>query len=157
LQDQDERKIPTCDDKKCGFINWPTSKLATSALIINRAGLVLMTKRGIDPDKGKLDLPGGFLKFGESPEAGIKREIKEEIGVEIKILDYIGHGIDRYFYQGINDYTLIMAMTVKVVKGKIRSADKKEVTAIEWVDPNDFDESKLAFKYNAKFLRKIVV
>ncbi|MCX6099173.1 MAG: NUDIX hydrolase, partial [Candidatus Bipolaricaulota bacterium] len=42
---------------------------------------------------GRWSLPGGFLRFGETPEAGILREIREEVGAEAKILRFVGvHG-----------------------------------------------------------------
>jgi ADP-ribose pyrophosphatase YjhB (NUDIX family) len=38
-------------------------------------------------------LPGGFLRFGETPEDGVLREIREEVGVEATILRFAGvHG-----------------------------------------------------------------
>ena len=52
-------------------------------LIINDNKVVLIKKTG-GPYDGKLDLPGGSFEFGETPEEVLKRELLEEIGVEIK-------------------------------------------------------------------------
>ncbi len=47
-------------------------------------------------DEKKWILPGGRLDFGETPEEGILRELKEEISLDCKIEDIIGHDA----YQG---------------------------------------------------------
>lgn len=48
----------------------------------------LLTKR-IDDSSGKYDglwqIPGGSLEFGESPEQTLKRELKEELGIDVRI------------------------------------------------------------------------
>lgn len=51
-------------------------------LIIKNDKILLIKKFG-GPYDGKLDLPGGTIEFCESPEEALKREIKEEVGVEI--------------------------------------------------------------------------
>ena len=57
--------------------------LGAYALIIREEKIVLIKKCG-GPYDGKLDLPGGTIEFGETPEETIKRELKEEIGIEVK-------------------------------------------------------------------------
>lgn len=39
---------------------------------------------------GKYELPGGHIDFGEAIEAGLKREVKEELGVEVELGDPFG-------------------------------------------------------------------
>ena len=54
---------------------------------------VLLVKGSRGLNDGRWSLPGGFLRFGETPEDGILREIREEVGVEAKILRFAGvHG-----------------------------------------------------------------
>jgi len=49
-----------------------------------------------DPFRGKLDLPGGFLHHAEHPFDGAKREAREELSVEIEIVDVLGFVMDTY-------------------------------------------------------------
>lgn len=56
--------------------------LGAYALIIKDEKIVLIKKCG-GPYDGKLDLPGGTIEFGETPEETLKRELLEEIGVEV--------------------------------------------------------------------------
>ena len=44
---------------------------------------ILLIKKAVGPYEGKLDLPGGSAEFGETPEETLKRELKEETGLDI--------------------------------------------------------------------------
>lgn len=57
--------------------------LGAYALIIKEDKIVLIKKCG-GPYDGKLDLPGGTIEFGETPEETLKRELLEEIGIDVK-------------------------------------------------------------------------
>ncbi len=54
-------------------------------LLFNEGKLLLIKKYG-GPYNGKLDMPGGTIEFGETPEQALFREIKEEVGFDI--IDY---------------------------------------------------------------------
>ena len=42
----------------------------------------MLIERGNEPFKGKLAFPGGFVDYGENPEAACLRELKEECSIE---------------------------------------------------------------------------
>jgi ADP-ribose pyrophosphatase YjhB (NUDIX family) len=48
---------------------------------------VLLIRRGAEPLKGQWSLPGGMLELGEELEDGVRRELKEETGLEVEPLD----------------------------------------------------------------------
>jgi 8-oxo-dGTP diphosphatase len=52
-----------------------------------RDGKALVTVWAREPEKGRLDLPGGFLRVGEHPVDGLAREVREELGIEAEIVD----------------------------------------------------------------------
>lgn len=107
-----------------------------------------MTVRAKEPDKGKLDLPGGFLQLGEHPDDGAKREIKEELGVEIQINEYLGFAVDRYGKDG--EYTLNVGVIASIIRGTPQAAD--DAAGIEWINPKTVAADRLAFTNNQKFL-----
>ncbi|HEY2662425.1 MAG TPA: NUDIX hydrolase [Caulobacteraceae bacterium] len=54
-----------------------------------RAGEVLLIQRGKAPRLGQWSIPGGRMEFGESVHAAALRELKEETGIEAKILGLV--------------------------------------------------------------------
>lgn len=147
--------MPTCQSSQCGYIFWQNSNPCVVTIICNQRGQVLMTERGIEPDKGKLDLPGGFMKRGEDPVRAAHRETKEEIGVEIEIIELMGVETDWYLYQGIKEAILTFGYTAKIVRGKPHPADPKEISRVVWIDPQAYKNCELAFTSNKKFLKTL--
>ena len=60
-------------------------QLGTYGLVIQNGKILLIKKFG-GPYDGKLDLPGGTIEFCERPEEALKRELMEEVGIEV--VDY---------------------------------------------------------------------
>lgn len=56
--------------------------LGAYGLIIKDNNIVLIKKVG-GPYDGKLDLPGGTIEWGETPEKTLIRELKEEVGIDV--------------------------------------------------------------------------
>ncbi|MCI6461323.1 MAG: NUDIX domain-containing protein [Prevotella sp.] len=93
-----------CED--CGFIFYMNQSTATAAFILNEKNELLVERRGVDPGKGTLDLPGGFVNLNETAEEGLKREIEEETGLKISSVEYMFNLPNIYPYGGINVHTL---------------------------------------------------
>ncbi len=98
--------------KKCGFHFFVNAAAAVAALIANENGQLLLTRRKIDPDAGKLDLPGGFADPGEMAEDALKRELWEELGLEVREMEYVGSRPNDYVFSGISVFTLDFAFKV---------------------------------------------
>ena len=93
-----------CD--KCGFTYYQNPRASTAAFIINSKGELLVVRRAKDPEKGTLDLPGGFVDNEETAEEGMVREIKEETGLEVRDLKYLFSIPNIYRYSGMDIHTL---------------------------------------------------
>lgn len=65
-------------------------ELAADIIIPNKKGKILILKRKITPEKGKLTLPGGHLEENETIEETAVREAKEETGLEVELKDILG-------------------------------------------------------------------
>jgi 8-oxo-dGTP diphosphatase len=52
-------------------------------------GRALLIRRGSEPLRGEWSIPGGTLELGESLEHGVIRELKEETGLTVRILEMI--------------------------------------------------------------------
>lgn len=51
--------------------------------IVIKDNKILLIKKFGGPQNEKLDLPGGTIEFCEKPEEALKRELNEEVGIEI--------------------------------------------------------------------------
>jgi len=60
-------------------------------------GRVLLVRRGTEPLRGEWSIPGGTLELGEALEEGVARELQEECGVEVRVLELI-EVFDRIFF-----------------------------------------------------------
>lgn len=65
--------------------------VGVGALIFNDDGQLLLSKRGnlAKNERGKWEIPGGGIEYGETLQAGLKREVKEELGISIEILELL--------------------------------------------------------------------
>jgi 8-oxo-dGTP diphosphatase len=66
-----------------------TPLLAADAIILFQEGIVLI-RRENPPNKGSYALPGGFVEVGETVEAAVVREAREETGLAIDLLGLVG-------------------------------------------------------------------
>lgn len=99
-------KSKQCPD--CGFVYYFNPSSATVALIVNEQDELLVCRRGKEPAKGTLDLPGGFVDMFETGEEGVCREVKEETGMEVTRAEYLFSIPNIYIYSGFPVHTLDM-------------------------------------------------
>jgi len=57
--------------------------------VVFRGEEVLLVKRGRDPGKGRWSIPGGAVALGETVKTALIREIREETGLDVKVLDLV--------------------------------------------------------------------
>lgn len=103
--------------KSCGFHFFINSSAAVAALVSDGDGKLMLVTRGVEPNYGKLDLPGGFVDPGETNENAVQRELSEELDLKIKSLEYIGSAPNEYIFSEYTVFTLDMAF--KVIPGSI--------------------------------------
>jgi 8-oxo-dGTP diphosphatase len=81
-------------------------------IILNKAGQILLQKRDEEPELGKWVLFGGGVESGETEIEAAKREIKEELGYEIKTLHYF----KRYENNNIEQPIFVAETTIELNK-----------------------------------------
>lgn len=64
--------------------------------VIIEEGRALLIRRGSEPLRGEWSIPGGTLELGESLQEGVARELREETGLEVRVLEVI-EVFDRIF------------------------------------------------------------
>lgn len=96
----------------CGFHLYFNSSAAVAALVTDGNGKLMLVTRGVEPDYGKLDLPGGFVDPAETVENAVKRELFEELGLQVKSMKYVGSAPNEYIFGGLSVFTIDMAFEV---------------------------------------------
>lgn len=130
--------------RSCGFCYYINSAAAVAIVIVNKQGELLLTKRALEPQKGKLDLPGGFVTIGESAEKAVRRELQEELNLKAQNLTYFGSYPNEYVYSGLTIYTLDMAFFCEVSDFK-EITPKDDVLSYEFVAIDSLDYTAIAF------------
>ena len=64
-------------------------RVGVGAVVLNH-GRVLLVRRGGQPSSGRWSLPGGLVELGETAAEAIRREIREECGIEITVVGVAG-------------------------------------------------------------------
>jgi ADP-ribose pyrophosphatase len=131
----------------CGHTTFFGPVAAVGAIVTNNDGEVLLIRRAHDPAKGKLGMPGGFIDPGESAEEALRREVLEEVGLQIQNMTYLMSAPNCYAYRGIDIPVLDMFYTAQVKEGEIRTEDG-EVTEWYWTRLNDEVLAEMAFPSN---------
>jgi ADP-ribose pyrophosphatase YjhB (NUDIX family) len=139
-----------CD---CEFYLNPAA--AVAALIIRPPKELLIVKRSQDPAKGTWDLPGGFCKAGESAEEGLRREIREELGLEILSMRYFCSAPNHYFYKDILYSTIDLAYLCEVDQGAPIHPNI-EIERIEYIPFEKLKASKFGLSSIQRIVRNFI-
>jgi ADP-ribose pyrophosphatase YjhB (NUDIX family) len=129
----------------CGFVAYGSSKATAGALVEDDEGRLLLARRAAEPFKGRWDIAGGFLEEGEHPLDGLRRELREETGLDVEPLEFVGAWMDRYGGDSTAEATLNLYWTACVVGGEARAAD--DVDDLRWFEPDELPAAgELAFE-----------
>ncbi len=133
-------KAKKCNN--CGFVYYFNSSAATVAFVLNSDNELLVCRRGKEPAKGTLDLPGGFIDLYETGEEGVAREVREETGLCVTEAVYQFSLPNTYLYSGFLVHTLDLFFWCRV-KDDNRLLAMDDVADSFWmplgqVHPEDF-------------------
>ena len=104
--------------------------------------LLLVVRRGKEPAKGTLDLPGGFSDMGETSEEGVAREVLEETGLHVTRTEFLFSLPNRYVYSGLEIPTMDMFYRCEIAD-TVGAHAMDDAADLMWiplseVDPNQF-------------------
>jgi len=109
----------------------PKPVLGVAAVIWNAQQEVLLIRRTKEPRKGQWSLPGGKVEFGESLEDAVRREVREETGLEIAVLGLTG--VAETFLDAsvgaANVHFVLIDYSARVVSGEaVAASDAADAT-----------------------------
>lgn len=111
--------------------------VSVGAVILNQSR-VLLVRRGRDPMKGNWTLPGGVLEVGESLAQGVAREIREETGLEVEVLELV-ELLDRIHREDgrVRFHYVIADYLCRMTGGELRAGS--DADAVRWVERDEWN------------------
>ncbi|WP_333810155.1 NUDIX hydrolase [Flavobacterium sp.] len=133
-----------CED--CGFTYYHNIAAAV-AIVFTFEDKVLFTVRNVDPDKGKWDLPGGFIDPNETAEEAACREIREELGLNLQASDlkYITTSPNNYLYKNVPYRTMDIFYECELTSDIIKVEAEDEIQELIWVKRSEIDLNQIGF------------
>ncbi|MEN8209406.1 MAG: bifunctional hydroxymethylpyrimidine kinase/phosphomethylpyrimidine kinase [Candidatus Fermentibacteria bacterium] len=133
--------------RQCGFIHY-RNPLPAVALMVHDGERILLVKRAVQPKKGMLSLPGGFLETGETPEECGRRELLEETNLHILDSRLLGVESDMTAYGGI----ILAVLEVKEWEGTEQAGD--DASEVIWCPVREVPE--LAFRAHNRLVAELM-
>jgi 8-oxo-dGTP diphosphatase len=118
--------------------------VGVGGVVIHR-GRVLLVLRAREPLKGQWSIPGGMVEVGEELCDAVRRELKEETGLDVEPLKMIA-AFDRIQRQGrrVRYHFVIMDYLCRLKGGKLKPAS--DVSDARWVRRGDLSRYHLTDK-----------
>jgi 8-oxo-dGTP pyrophosphatase MutT (NUDIX family) len=126
------------------FDEMPLFIVSTSAVISDGTGRVMLSKRSLEKwiDPGKWETPGGHLEHGELPLDGLRRELLEELGMEIA--DSQLQGVYVHYEAPLPTVIIVYAVRLQ---GDI-CLNPEEISEVRWFDEGEI--TSLEFAVNCR-------
>jgi ADP-ribose pyrophosphatase YjhB (NUDIX family) len=124
---------------------YPERPFAGVGAIIFRGTEVLLVKRGSPPALGKWSIPGGLVELGESLETSVRREVMEEVGLEVRVIDLVA-ALDRVILDRngrIEYHYILLDFLCEVVGGDLNAGtDADECRFVPTKDLSRYDMTR---------------
>jgi len=113
-------------------------KIVTAGVISNESGKVLLVRRAPDQSlSGYWEFPGGKVEPNESEVECLKRELTEELSIEVEVGELVAES--HYMYEH-GDF-LLKVFEVRIIKGEPVLTVHDQMV---WVEPSQLKEYRLA-------------
>lgn len=131
--------------RECGNNSYLNPIPVVVALLPVGEGLIVI-RRNVEPQKGTLTLPGGYLDLGETWQEGTRREVLEETGIAVKAQEIRLYDVQN----GLDDTLVVFGLAAKQPRERFRpfsSAETQEVALIE-------EPIELGFSMHTRVVRR---
>ncbi|MCZ2343118.1 MAG: NUDIX domain-containing protein [Bacteroidales bacterium] len=128
----------------CGLVLFFNPTVAAAAFVRDAGGRTLFITRAHAPAQGKLAIPGGFIDMSESAEEALRREVREEVGLELTDIVYLTSCPNRYEYRGITYPVCDLIFTAHAVAPESAQA-LDGVAGVAWRRLETIHPEELAF------------
>jgi ADP-ribose pyrophosphatase YjhB (NUDIX family) len=118
---------------------FPTNPLLAASAACFRDGRVLLAVRGRSPLDGLYSLPGGLVETGETLAEAALRELREEVGVEAKLIGFVApvEVIERDPEGRVRLHMVVAAHAARWVSGEPQTGP--EARDVRWITQAEID------------------
>ena len=136
-----------------GRREYPDRPLVGVGGVVILNGRVLLVRRGGPPLEGQWSIPGGMLEVGETLREGVRRELLEETGIEVRVGQLLevferinpdGDGKTRYHF-------VVLDYLCEAVRGQARPGS--DVVDVTWAAPHELEKYSVS-ETAARVIRK---
>ncbi|NIQ04780.1 MAG: NUDIX domain-containing protein [Candidatus Korarchaeota archaeon] len=134
-----EGSLSIKENKRISFIFVGIAEKEEEFLLVRRAEEVLRSAHN------KWELPGGKLKFGETPEETVEREFLEETGYQVEAMKLLPRPfVHTWRYPTVLQHTVLLCYRCKLMKTKpVRQAVDERVNEVRWVSRTELKNIEL--------------
>ena len=118
-------------------------------------GKLILVRRSAEPGAGCWDIPGGFCEAHEQPSETARREVLEEVGLEVRVTGFLGMWIDTYGDADPPEITLNIYFLAETDHPEL-ARTSAEVEEVGWFRPGDVPSHGLAFDHIDHAIREWV-
>jgi 8-oxo-dGTP diphosphatase len=118
--------------------------VAVGVAVFNDEGKIFITKRGqgASNDRGKWEIPGGGVEFGETREEAVRREIKEENDIDVEVVDIL-HSSDHILPEE-GQHWVTTTYICKHVGGEPKTMEPEKCEAVGWFTIDEAEQLDLS-------------
>lgn len=128
----------------CGFLYYFNPAVAAAGFLLKPSGEGLFIRRAQEPSKGMLGLAGGFIDVGETAEVALRREVREEVNLELSGVEFLCSQPNTYSYGDVT-YPVLDLFFVARVEHPEKAEALDAVESFCWRDPMAVGPEELAF------------
>lgn len=132
-----------------GRREYPERPVVGVGAVVLRDGAVLLVERAQEPLAGQWTLPGGAVELGETLEEAVVRELREETGMTVRVLELVEafDRITRDDESRARYHYVLLDYLCEPVGGELRAGS--DARAAAWVRPEEFARYRLSEKARA--------
>ena len=129
--------------------------VGVGAIVVNEAGQVFLSQRGpaATNERGTWEFPGGKVEFGDTLRETLKREFREEYGMDIEILELLS--VDDHILPAEGQHWVSPTFIARSVGAEPQIREPEKCSAIGWFELSEMPKPlSLITRYNLRDYRR---
>ncbi|MGN7401907.1 NUDIX hydrolase [Cytobacillus praedii] len=114
-------------------------KVGVGAVILDENNRILLVLRKKAPEAGCWSLPGGKVDYMETIEDAVRREIKEELGIDIEISRLLC--VTNHIIQAEDIHYVAPTFIVSITNGQVKNKEPHALEKVRWFSIDEMPEN----------------